>query len=340
MTGKIHFVVPVNTATVVPAVIADTVNKLRAYANVHKMVFFDIAKDPMRTDSTVHNFTEDISIAVKQATTLSQKGQSSVVFVRGNNGTGGQRMSWESVVQRLPIDIYDITYMLISASERAQKLAFAHRGQGSNVKNFKMWDQSVQFVKILQSELKPGAVYRCVDAKLYKDGKNDRGTPTRLTDESIEQVEQFISGRGFKQDKSVEKPPWAEPWADPLEHKSPAKKTEVPTHWDDDVPTHWEDDIPTSRRFSSRWKDGVPTSRLFSSRCKDDVPTSRRFASRCEDDIPTSRRFASRCEDDLYERVPTQKNFHPRGDYQSDNHTRIAQSITNAVMQRIHNGIY
>ena len=344
MPGKIHFIVPVNTSTVVPAVINDTAIKIKAHATHCKMNFFDVKKDNVRTDASVENFLNDFKFAVKQAKKLSENNKSSVIFVRGNNATGFHRNQWEVVVRQLPVDMYEITYMIIEASARAQQIAFSHHGKGNNGETFKVWDRNFGFLKTLSSELSENAVYRFVDVTLYNDRNGDRGTPMKLTDDSIEKVKQFISGYGFKEKKSSETPPWAAPWKD----AEPAK--EVPLRWDDEVDSRistsrrfasrWEGELPTSRRFESRWEGGLPTSHRFESRCEGELPTSRRFASRWEDDVPTSHRFVPRRTDELYEPVHTQKNFHPRGDVQSDDHMRIAQAITNTVMHRIKSQTY
>ena len=346
MPGKIHFIAPVNTSQVVPAVITDTTEKIKAHATHCKMAYFDVKKERVRTQATVDNFIEDFKIAVKQAKDLYANDKSSVIFVRGNNATGSHRNQWESVVRQLPVNMYEITYMVIDASERAQKLAFAHYGKGNNGETFKVWDQSCHFISVLPSELTKNAVYRCLTVNLYNDKKGDRGTPMKLTESSMENVKKFISGHIFKEKKSSETPPWAAPWKDAV----PEKKTEVPVNWDDEVDSRistsrrfasrCEGELPTSRRFESRWEGELPTSRRFESRWEGELPTSRRFASRWEDDVPTSNRFVPRCTDKLYEPVPTQKNFHPRGDVQSDDHMRIAQAITNTVMHRIKSQTY
>ena len=278
MPGKIHFIVPVNTSTVVPVVINDTAKKIEAHATHCKMNFFDVKKDNVRTDASVENFLNDFKFAVKQAKKLSENNKSSVIFVRGNNATGFHRNQWEVVVRQLPVDMYEITYMIIEASARAQQIAFSHHGKGNNGETFKVWDRNFGFLKTLSSELSENAVYRFVDVTLYNDRKGDRGTPLKLTDDSIEKVKQFISGYGFKEKKSSETPPWAAPWKEVI----PAKETVVPFHWDDEPCGS-----STSRRFASRWEGDLPTSRRFASRWEGELPTSRRFASRWEDDVPT-----------------------------------------------------
>jgi hypothetical protein len=300
MTGKIYFIVPVNTASVVPEVIDNLANRLTEHAAHCNMAYYDVAKEPARTDATVRNFTKDVEIAIGHANRMLKSGKSSVIFIRGNNATGFHRNQWQKIVNQQAVNTYEITYMLIEASERAQKIAFAHRGRGDHARTFKMWDRSIEFITVQPNELTRNTVYQFVPLKLFNDGKEAKGTPHRITDESMKKVNKCIPCESREENKSGgeqrKAAPGVKPWADDT---PPATPRQTPICWDDATDTDRRfvssggGDVATARRFASFGGGDALTARRFASSGGGDVPTARRFSSSGRGDVPTARRSSS-----------------------------------------------